>query len=125
MACHEVAALRLGLMNILGIADESERQHELAELGGAAEQPGPLRALAQGTDLAQLKRSYDASLADLQDKVARTAADDPKLPYLRSLLVLNKKVELDLGNQVEMLTRLYRDLEELHDFVHELYPAKE
>jgi hypothetical protein len=125
MACHEVAALRLGLMNILGIADESERQHELAELGGAAEQPGPLRALAQGTDLAALKRSYDASLADLQDKVARTAADDPKLPYLRSLLVLNKKVELDLGNQVEMLTRLYRDLEELHDFVHEIYPARD
>ena len=125
MACHEVAALRLGLMNILGVDDETERQHELAELGGAAEQPGPLRALAQATDLLHLKRSYDAALSDLQNTAARTAPDDPKLPYLRSLLVLTKKVELDLGNQVEMLTRLYRDLEELHDFVHEIYPAKE
>jgi Protein of unknown function (DUF3209) len=125
MACHEVAALRLGLMNVLGISDEAERQHELAELGGAAEAPGPLRSLAQATDLAKLRRFYDAALSELADKVARTAADDPKLPYLRTLLVLTKKVELDLANQIEMTTRLYRDLEELHDFVHEIYPAKE
>jgi len=125
MACHEVAALRLGLMNLLGISDEAERQHELAELGGAAERPGPLRALAQASDFAALRRSYDAALSDLADQAARTAPDDPKLPYLRSLLILTKKVELDLGNQIEMVTRLYRDLEELHDFVHEIYPAKE
>jgi Protein of unknown function (DUF3209) len=125
MACHEVAALRLGLMNVLGISDEAERQHELAELGGAAEKPGPLRALATATDLDGMRRSYDAALSELADQVARTAAHDPKLPYLRSLLVLTKKVELDLGNQIEMMTRLYRDLEELHEFVHEIYPAKE
>jgi hypothetical protein len=124
MACHEVAALRLGLMNVLGISDEAERQHELAELGGAAEQPGPVRSLAQARDFAQLRRFYDSALSELADKVARTPADDPKLPYYRSLLILTKKVELDLANQGEMLTRLYRDLEELHDFVHEIYPAR-
>jgi hypothetical protein len=125
MACHEIAALRLGLMNVIGIVDEAERQHELAELGGACEAPGPLRTLAQGKSLAELRRAYDAALGELADKVARTPADDAKLPYYRSLLILTKKVELDLANQAEMLTRLYRDLDELHDFTHEIYPAKD
>jgi hypothetical protein len=125
MACHEVAALRLGLMNVLGIRDEAERQHELAELGGAAEAPGPLRTLTQARDLQTLRGAYDAALAALADKVARTPVDDGKLPYLRSLMILTKKVELDLANQIEMTTRLYRDLEELHDFVHEIYPSKD
>lgn len=124
MACHEIAALRLGLMNLLGLSDEAERQHELAELGDTCEQPGPLRALAHARDVATLRRSYDAALAELADKVARAAADDPKLPYYRSLLILTKKVELDLTNQADMLTRLYRDLDELHDYTHEIYPAK-
>ena len=125
MACHEVAALRLGLMNVLGVDDEAERQHELAELGDAAEFAGPIRSLAQAKDLGQLKRFYDSALSLLADKVARMPADDPKLPYHRSLLILTKKVELELANQHEMLTRMYRDLEELHDYVHEIYPAKD
>jgi hypothetical protein len=125
MACHEVAALRLGLMNVLGIDDAAERQHELAELGAAAEAPGPVRSLAQARDFAPLERFYDGALAELADKVSRMGAADPQLPYHRSLLILTKKVELDLANQREMLTRLYRDLEELHDFVHEIYPAKD
>jgi len=124
MACHEIAALRLGLMNLLGIDDDAERQHELAELGDACAAPGPLRALTQARDLAALRRSYDAALAGLADQVARAGADDPKLPYYRSLLILTKKVELDLANQAELLTRLYRDLEELHDYTHEIYPAR-
>ena len=37
--------------------------------------------------------------------------------------VLNRKVELELRHQVEALTHLYRDLDAMHDFVHELYPA--
>ena len=125
MACHEVAALRLGLMNVLGIVDEAERQHELAELGVAAEAPGPVRSLAQARDFAQLARFYDGALAELGDKVAHMAADDPKLPYYRSLLILTKKVELELAGQRESLARMYRDLEELHDYVHEIFPAKD
>lgn len=123
MACHEIAALRLGLMRVLGIDDEAERQHELAELGNGAEAPGPIRSLCHAGDLAQLKRFFESSLADLGTKVAGTTADDPKLAYYRSLMVLTKKVELDLRNQVDGLTRLYTDLEEMHDFVHEIYPA--
>jgi hypothetical protein len=50
-------------------------------------------------------------------------SDDPKLPYLRTLLVLTKKVELDLKAQVDGLARMNRELEEMHDLVHELFPA--
>ena len=124
MACHEIAALRLGLMKVLGHDDEAERQHELAELGSAAEQPGPLRSMREASDLASLKRFYDAGIAALEEKIARTRSDDPKLPYLRTLVVLTKKVELDLQHQVDGLTALYRDLEQMHDFVHEIYPAE-
>jgi hypothetical protein len=123
MACHEIAALRLGLMRVLGRNDEAERQHELAELGSGAEAPGPIRSLCGAGDLSSLKRLYESALSELNAKVAATPADHPKLGYYRSLVVLTRKVELDLGNQIEALTRFYRDLDEMHDFVHEIYPA--
>lgn len=123
MACHEIAALRLGLMRVLGRDDAAERQHELAELGDAA--AGPLSSLCGAGDLAAIRRSFDTALSTLEEKVAGTALDDPELPYLRTLLVLNRKVELDLRHHVEALTHLYRDLDAMHDFVHELYPAPE
>jgi len=123
MACHEIAALRLGLMQVLGRNDEAERQHELAELGAGASEPGPIRSLCGATDLLGLKRFFESALSDLGAKVAATRPNDPKLGYYRSLVVLTKKVELDLGNQIESLTRFYRDLDEMHDFVHEIYPA--
>jgi hypothetical protein len=50
-------------------------------------------------------------------------ADDPKQAYVRSLLILTKKVELDLRAQIDNLARFNRELEEMHDFVHEIYPA--
>jgi hypothetical protein len=124
MACHEIAGLRLGLMRILGLDDEAERQHELAELGDGAGRPGPIRSLCEAQDLASLRRFFEAALADLEQRVAEAPADDPDLPYLRSLLILNKKVELDLENFAQGLNRLYRDLDEMHDLVHEIYPAK-
>src|SRR5262245_3111770 len=124
MACHEIAALRVGLMGLLGIDDPGERAHELAELGPAASQPGPLCATLGARDLEALRRSYQAALSDLEDKVGKLAPADPKLAYYRTLIVLTKKVELDLDNQIEALGRLYRDLERMHDFVHELYPVE-
>jgi hypothetical protein len=124
MACHEIAALRLGLMRVLGIEDEAERQHELAELGNAAEKPGAIRSLCEVRDMKGLHRLFGTSLAELEEKVASTAAGDPKLPYLRSLVILCKKTELELKNHGDNLTRFYRELEEMHDFVHEIYPAE-
>ena len=123
MACHEIAALRLSLMKILGRTDAGERAHELAELGDAAARPGPIGALAEAGDLASAQRFFQASLSALEEKLATTSANDPQLGYLRTLAVLTKKVDLDLAHQIQALTHLYNDMEELHDFVHELYPA--
>jgi hypothetical protein len=124
MACHEIAALRLGLMNVLGTNDDAERAHELAELGAAASTPGPISSLMNARDLDALVKLFGTSLVELNDTVARAAAADPKLPYLRSLVVLTKKVELELRAQVEGLARMNRELEEMHDLVHELFPAE-
>jgi hypothetical protein len=124
MACHEIAGLRLGLMRILGLEDEAERQHELAELGDGASRPGPIRSLCAAHNLADLRRSFEAALADLEQRIAEKPAADPDLPYLRSLLILNKKVELDLQNYVQSLNTFYRNLDEMHDLVHEIFPAK-
>jgi hypothetical protein len=124
MACHEIAALRLGLMRILGRDDEAERQHELAELGDGAERPGPVRALCEARDLRQMQTQFDAAVGALEEKVALTKPTDPQLPYYRTLLVLTRKVELDLRHATEQLTHLYTDMETMHDFVHELYPAE-
>jgi uncharacterized protein DUF3209 len=124
MACRELAALRLGLMRTIGIEDEAERQHELAELGEYASSAGPLRSMSEATSLEDLKRYYDAAISKLEESVSATAADNPKLGYYRTLLVTTKKVELDLANQIESFTRFYRDLDQIHDFIHEIYPAK-
>ncbi|HEV3344169.1 MAG TPA: DUF3209 family protein [Pirellulales bacterium] len=123
MACHEIAALRLGLMQILGIKDEAERQHELAELNQGEPLSDTLRVLSESGDFGSLKRFFETALVELEERVARTKADDPQMPYLRTLIVLTKKVELDLRNQLEAMTRFYRDLDEMHDFVHEMFPA--
>jgi hypothetical protein len=124
MACHEIAALRLGLMTILGIDDEAERQHELAELGPVISEAGPIKTLAESTTLSHLRKAYEISLLALEQKVATTAAGDPKLPYYRSLIIATKQTELSLQQQIENLERLYRDLDEMHDFIHEVYPAE-
>jgi uncharacterized protein DUF3209 len=123
MACHEIAALRLGLMRVLGLKDEAARQHELAELGDGASQPGPIRAMCDAADLESLRRFYEAAVSMLEERVAGTRPEDTKLPYLRSLIILTKKVELDLASQIDNLTRLFTELEQMHDFVHEIYPA--
>lgn len=124
MACHEIAGLRLGLMRVVGIQDEAERQHELAELGDGASQPGPIHSLSEANNLEDLKKFFEAALSDLEQKVSKTPADDPKLSYLRTLVVLTHKVDQDLANEIASIKRLYSDLEEVHDLVHEIYPAE-
>jgi len=124
MACHEIAALRLGLMNVLGLDDAAERSHELAEIGDAACTAGPIQSLSEARDLARLQSSYETALALLEERIAHLAPADPKLGYMRTLVVLTKKVEQELARQIQNFEQLYRELEEMHDFVHELYPAE-
>jgi hypothetical protein len=124
MACNEIAALRLGLMKILGRNESAEREHELAELGDASTSQGPIASLCEAGDLERLKQFYEFAVSALEERVSAAADADPNLPYLRSLLILTKKVELDLSNQIDSLTRFYRDLEQMHDFVHEIYPVE-
>src|ERR1700721_2550126 len=111
MACHEIAALRLGMMRNLGRDGAAERHHERAELGGQPPQPGPRKALCDAQDLGGLKNFFEAALTELHTRVADTKEDDAQLPYLRALMVLTKKVELDLAQQIDGMTRLYRDLD--------------
>ena len=122
MACHEIAALRLGLMNVIGIDDESEKQHEIDEIGDALNQEGPIQTLSKGGSLAELKTAFNISIADLEEKLAKMNADDPQKAYYQTLLVTTKKVELDLGNLFNSTQRFYSDLDEMHDFIHEVYP---
>ena len=123
MACHEIAGLRLGLMRVLGLRDEAARQHEWAELGDGADRPGPVRSMCEAQDLDRLRRFYESAVSMLEERVATIGAGDAKLAYLRSLVILTKKVEMELANQIDSLTRLFHDLEQIHDFVHEIYPA--
>jgi hypothetical protein len=125
MACHEVAALRLGLMNLLGGYDEAAQSHELAELGPLATAPGPLSSLRKAEDLTRLLSLYESSLVNLEEKLSRTSPTDSSRAYLQTLLVFTKKVEMELRAQVENMHRLCRELDEMHDFIHEIYPAPE
>ncbi len=110
-------------MRLLGVKDEAARQHELAELGEARARSGVLHSMCEASDLNSLCRFYEAAVTSLEERVAAASPEDPQLAYLRSLIILAKKVELDLSNQLEALTRLFHDLEQMHDFVHEIYPV--
>ena len=124
MACHEIATLRIGMMNVIGIKDEAALQHEINEIGAEnLAAPGPLKSMAEAGNFMELVRYYEASLTDLEQKIADTKKDDPQLPYYRSLLVLTKKVEMELKNSVQSLQNMFTDLDEMHDFLHEIYPA--
>jgi hypothetical protein len=125
MACHEIAALRIAMMNLLGIDDPVELAHETAELGDALDAPGPIASLARARSFAEARSLFSHSVAALDEKIALTPKDDPSLAYLRTLGVLVRKVELDLASRVALFESLFRDLETVHDYVHELYPAED
>ena len=62
MACHEIAALRLGMMNLLGIDNEAEKQHELDELGPLVNELGPIRSLTESVSMKDLHRYFESRL---------------------------------------------------------------
>src|SRR6478735_299776 len=123
MACHEIAALRLGMMRILGFQDAGMVEHELAELGDAAEKPGPLKMLSQAQDLRSLCYAFELARTDLEDRLSRLASDHPEKAYVQTLAVLNKKIEMDLTNLAHFCAQFFEDLEQVHDHMHVIYPA--
>ena len=121
MSCHELEALRLGLMNVLGTEDRSVRDHAEKELEGHLE--GPIEGLATAESLDELRRHLDAALVDLEEEVARTDADDPEHGYVRGRLVAVRDAERSLARLTDHADGLLADLEVSHSAIHEAFPA--
>jgi hypothetical protein len=123
MTCHELEALRLGLMNVLGTDDRSAREHARQELEGHLD--GPVGALADAETLAGIQRHLDATLVDLEAEVVATDADDPAYDYLRGRLVAVRDAERAVRRVTDQGESVLDGLGEAHDVLHEAFPADE
>ncbi|MFB6127337.1 MAG: DUF3209 family protein [Halolamina sp.] len=121
MSCHELEALRIGLMNVLGTADRSARRHAEQELAGHLD--GPIAAMVEADDLSELARHFDAALVDLEETVATTPEDDPSYDYRRGRLVACRDAETALSRLLDHGDGLLDDLGSTHDVLHEAFPA--
>jgi hypothetical protein len=123
MTCHEIEALRLGLMNSLGVDDDAARKHARDELG---ENPDPhVEALADAGSLAECRRHLDTALVELEEEVAAADPDDQAYDYLRGRLVAVRDAESALERLATHGEDLLEDLGESHDTLHETFPADE
>ena len=123
MTCHEIEALKLGLMNVLGTSDESARQHAYAELEGALE--GPIEALAEAEDLSAIQRHLDAALVDLEETVATTEKTDSEYDYLRGRLIAVRDAEQSIQRLNTQGESVLTGFAETHDLLHETFPVEE
>jgi len=123
MSCHELEALRLGLMNVLGTTDRSVREHAEKELDGQME--GPIEGLATAESLSALQRHLDAALVDLEEEIAAADEDDPEYDYLRGRLVAVRDAERSLARLTTLGEGLLSDLGTSHDALHDAFPADE
>ncbi|MDY6818489.1 MAG: DUF3209 family protein [Halobacteriales archaeon] len=123
MSCHEIEALRLGLMNVLGTEDRSAREHAEQELEGHLD--GPIEALANAETLAELKRHLDAVLVNLEEEIAMADANDPAYDYMRGRLVAVRDAEQAVHRLTEQSQSVLGGLGEAHDMLHETFPVDE
>lgn len=123
MTCHEIEALRLGLMNVLGTADQSAREHAEKELDGHLD--GPIEALANAETLSGIERHLDAALVDLEEEIAATDTDDPEYDYKRGRLVAVRDAEQAVHRLTEQGDSVLSGLGEAHDLLHETFPVDE
>lgn len=121
MSCHEIEALRLGLMNVLGTSDRSVREHAEKELEGHLE--GPIEGLANAESLSELQRHLDAALVDLEEQIATADESDPEYDYLRGRLVAVRDAEQSLARLTDHGESLLDDLGTSHDVLHEAFPV--
>lgn len=123
MSCHEIEALRLGLMTVLGTSDRAVREHAEKELDGHLE--GPIEGLANAESFAELGRHLDAALVDLEETIASADENDPEYDYLRGRLVAVRDAERSLARIADHGDTLLDDLGASHDVLHEAFPADE
>jgi len=123
MTCHELEALRLGLMNVLGTGEQSAREHAEAELEGHRE--GPIGALAEAETLSAIERQLDAALVDLEAEVATADPADEEYDYLRGRLVAVRDAERALRRLTDQGESVLDGLGEAHDALHETFPVEE
>lgn len=121
MTCHEIEALRLGLMNALGTTDESARQHAEAELEGHAD--GPIEALATAESLSAIERHLDAALVDLEEEVAAADLEGREYDYLRGRLVAVRDAERAVHRLTSQGESVLDGLGDAHDVLHETFPT--
>ncbi len=123
MACQELEALRLGLMNVLGTEDESIRQHAEGELDD--DLSGPLEALIEAETIGGLRRHLDAALVDLEEKIAATDESAANYDYLRGRLVAVRDAERALARLGDQGKSLLGGLGDAHHTLHEAFPVDE
>ena len=123
MSCHEIEALRLGLMNVLGTADPAVREHAETELEG--HRSGPIDALANADSLAAIERHLDAALVDLEAEIAETPPEDPEYDYLRGRLVAVRDAERAVHRLTTQGESVLSGLAESHDVLHETFPVED
>jgi len=123
MSCYEIEALRLGLMNVLGTADEHAREHAEQELDGHCD--GPIGALATAETLDAIQRHLDAALVDLEEEIAETDPEDPAYDYKRGRLVAVRDAERAVARVTSQGEDVLDGLGETHDVLHETFPTDE
>ena len=123
MTCHELEALRLGLMNVLGTEDRSARDHAEQELDGHLD--GPVGALADADTLAEVRRHLDAALVDLEAEIAETDSADPSYDYLRGRLVAVRDAERAVARLTDQGEDVLGGLGEAHEVLHEAFPVED
>jgi hypothetical protein len=123
MSCYEIEALRLGLMTVLGVGDDSTRDHAENELEGHLE--GPIQGLAEADSLAEIERHLDAALVDLEEKVASMDSDDPEYDYTRGRLLAVRDAERAVQRLSAQGESIVDGLGDAHDTLHETFPVKE
>ncbi|WP_135533751.1 MULTISPECIES: DUF3209 family protein [Halostella] len=123
MTCHELEALRLGLMNVLGTEDRSTREHAENELDGALD--GPIEGLANADSLSEIERHLDAALVDLEEEVAEADSDSQEYDYLRGRLVAVRDAERAVGRLTAQGESVLDGLGDAHHVLHETFPTDE
>ncbi|ELY47078.1 DUF3209 family protein [Natronorubrum bangense] len=123
MSCHEIEAVRLGLMNVLGVGDQSAREHAEKELEGHLE--GPIEGLVEADTLAEIQRHLDAALVDLEEEVATMDSEDPEYDYTRGRLLEVRNAERAVERLSVQGESIVDGMGEAHDTLHETFPVEE